>query len=171
MHRSWIRYFNAPEGGDTGAGAGASGNDDSKGAASETPSTFTQADVDRIVKDRLDRVKAKYSDYDDLKAKAEGSKTVEDRLAEMEKRATGAEARALRNDIATRHGISAEDRDLFLTGTDEETLAAQAKRLAQREADRKKQGNVARKEGGSPNPGSSKSDLREYTRQLFGEAD
>lgn len=32
--------------------------------------TFTQADVDRIVKERLERAKAKFADYDDLKARA-----------------------------------------------------------------------------------------------------
>jgi hypothetical protein len=32
--------------------------------------TFTQADLDRIVQDRVARAKASYSDYDDLKAKA-----------------------------------------------------------------------------------------------------
>jgi hypothetical protein len=31
---------------------------------------FTQADIDRIVKERIERVKAKYADYDDLKARA-----------------------------------------------------------------------------------------------------
>lgn len=33
--------------------------------------TFVQADVDRIVSERLAREKAKYADYDDVKAKAE----------------------------------------------------------------------------------------------------
>lgn len=32
---------------------------------------FTQADIDRAVKDRITREKAKYADYDDLKAKAQ----------------------------------------------------------------------------------------------------
>lgn len=35
-----------------------------------TERTFTQAEVDAIVGDRLKRDRAKYSDYDDLKAKA-----------------------------------------------------------------------------------------------------
>ena len=35
--------------------------------------TFTQADVDRVVADRLKRERAKYADYDALKAKADAA--------------------------------------------------------------------------------------------------
>jgi hypothetical protein len=137
------------------------------GAPDPQAQTFTQADVDRIVKERVQREKAKFADYDDLKAKAGQSKTLEERLAEVEQRAAKAEAAALRSDIAAKFGIGAEDRDLFLTGADEETLTAQAQRLAQREADRKKQGNVAPREGGNPNPDGANGDLRAFTRALF----
>lgn len=37
----------------------------------------------------------------------------------------------LRSDIALEYKISKEDRDLFMTGTDKDTLAAQAKRLVE----------------------------------------
>lgn len=137
----------------------------------QEPTTFSQADVDRIVKDRIARVEAKYADYPDLKAKAEGAKTVEQKLAELESKHAEAEARALRSDIAAKHGISAEDRDLFLTGSTEETLTAQAKRLAEREADRKKQGNVARKEGSTTTTGKDDGELREFARELFSRAE
>jgi hypothetical protein len=141
------------------------------GAAEQQGQVITQADVDRIVKDRVARVQAKYADYDDLKSKAEGAKSVEEKLAELEGKYSAAEARALRSDIAAKHGLSAEDRDLFLTGTDESTLTAQAERLAAREADRKKQGNVAPKEGATTNTGDLNSDVREFTRQLFKRTD
>lgn len=154
----------------TAADSDTSQNSGDQAGATEAK-TFTQADVDKLIRERVQRERSKYADYDDLKAKAEGSKTVEDRLTAAEKRAADAEQRALRNDIATRHGITAEDRDLFLTGTDEETLTAQAKRLAQRDSDRRKQGNVAQQEGGNPNPGKAKGDVREFTRQLFGDTD
>ena len=124
-----------------------------------------QADVDRIVRERVARERAKYADYEDLKAKAEGSKTLEERLASLESELTTAKATALRSDIAAKHGISAEDRDLFLIGTDEATLTAQAQRLAERVADRKKQGNYAPKEGTAP--GSPEEPLRDFTRKLF----
>jgi hypothetical protein len=126
-----------------------------------------QADVDRIVKERVARERAKYSDYDELKAKAAGSQTLEERLASLEGELTTAKANALRSDIAAKHGLSAEDRDLFLTGTDESTLTAQAQRLADREEDRKKQGNVARKEGTTSSTGTN-SDEREFAADLFG---
>ena len=135
--------------------------------APKEPATFTQAEVDRIVRERVQRERAKFADYDDLKAKADASKTLDERLAEVEKRAASAEARALRSDIAAEYGVSAEDRDLFLTGADRETLEAQAKRLAARESDRKKQGNVAPKEGASHGSGADNSDMREFTRNLF----
>jgi hypothetical protein len=98
--------------------------------------------------------------------KTEAQKNAE-RLAAAEKAAAEARAEALRLRIATKHGISDEDADLFLTGTDEATLTRQAERLAQRAADRKKQGNTVPREGGNPNPGASTGDLREFTRQLF----
>lgn len=134
---------------------------------SQKAETFTQADVDRIVGERVQRERAKYADYDDLKAKAGKSATAEERVAALEKRATEAEARALRSDIAAKHGISAEDRDLFLTGTDEDTLAAQAKRLAAREAEHKKNGNYVSQEGRNPK-GAKATDERAAVRELFG---
>lgn len=111
--------------------------------------TFTQADLDKVVKERVARERAKYADYDDLKAQASEKKTADERIADLEKRYAAAEAGRLRSDIAAAHGISAEDRDLFLTGTDEETLTAQAKRLAERDSERKKQGNYVPNEGKS----------------------
>lgn len=132
------------------------------------PETFTQSDVDRIVRERVQRERAKYADYDELKAKAEGAKTVEDRLAEMEKRTAAAEASALRSDVAARHGISAEDRDLLLTGTDAETLEAQAKRIAEA-SERKKKANIVPREGNNPKA-TGGDEEREFVRKLFGRA-
>lgn len=67
--------------------------------------TFSQADVDRVVRDRLARQKAQFADYDALKDRAskldeleEAQKTelqkAHDRAAELEKQATDAAARA-----------------------------------------------------------------------------
>jgi len=48
--------------------------------------TFTQADIDRIVKERLTREQARFADYDDLKKAAEElSKLKEADLSEQEK--------------------------------------------------------------------------------------
>jgi hypothetical protein len=164
-HRPFLRYLD----GDQGAGGG-----DGQGAAGEQQQdkTFTQAEVNSIIKERLaQQRKNEFGDYNDLKAKAEGAKTLEDKVADLAAKYSAAEARALRSDIAARHGINAEDRDLFLTGSDEATLEAQAKRLAERDADRKSKGNVAPKEGAVKNTGSDDSEARDFTARLFGRDD
>jgi hypothetical protein len=141
--------------------------------------SLTQADVDRIVKDRVARVQAKYADYEELKVKAEGAKTLEERLGALETELSTTKTEALRSRIAAEFGISTKaakpdepsDADLFLTGADEASLTAQAQRLAGREADRKKQGNVAPKEGATDTTGGPTKDLREFAKGLFGTAD
>lgn len=136
--------------------------------------TFTQADVDRIVAERLKReretTKAKYADYDDLKAKAGEKATADERLAELEKEIESTKREALRRRVQAAHQIADEDADLFLTGSDEETLTAQAKRLADRETERKSKGNHVPREGETPSSGKS-DPLREYTRNLFAASD
>lgn len=128
------------------------------------PETFTQADIDRIVKERVQRERAKYADYDDLKAKAEGAKTAEERMAELEKEITATKHEALKRRVQAAHQISDEDADLFLTGTDEGSLTAQAKRLADRELERKKSNNVSPREGNNPTP--SQDQKRDFVRSL-----
>lgn len=132
--------------------------------------TFTQADVDRIVAERLKReretTKAKYADYDDLKAKAGEKATADERLAELEKEIEATKREAMRRRVQAAHGISDEDADLFLTGADEESLTAQAKRLADREAERKSNGNHVPREGETPKS-KGNDDEREFVRKLF----
>lgn len=132
----------------------------------EQSTTFTQADVDRIVKERVQRERAKFSDYDDLKTKAGEAKTAEDRLSDLEKQLEQSQREALRRRVQAAHGIADEDADLFLTGSDEETLTAQAKRLAERESERKKRSNHVPTEG--KNPPATASDERAFVRDLFG---
>lgn len=152
-----------------GEGGGGDGDADGSVDESQSQSSFTQADVDRIVADRLKRereaVKTKYGDYDDLKKKAEGAKTLEDRVAEMQQQIESSQREALRRRVQAAHGISDEDADLFLTGTDEDALTAQAKRLAERESERKKKNNVSPREG--TNPTAKDDPMREFSRRLF----
>lgn len=149
------------------------------GQQAEQSQSFTQADVDRIVAERLKRereaTKTKYADYESIKAKAGEATTLEERVAEIEARASKAEAEALRARVAGEYGISTKrgekgepsDADLFLTGSDEETLKAQAERLAARESERKKRGNRVPDEGNAtPKPGEDQ--MRDFTRNLFG---
>ena len=141
--------------------------------------TFTQADVDRIVRERLgQQAKNKFGDYDELKTRAGDALTLEQRVKDMETRTQAAESAALRASVAAEFGISTKkgpkgepsDADLFLTGADVDTLTAQAQRPAGREEDRKKQGNFAPKEGTQP-AGSTNTDEREFVRNLFTRAD
>lgn len=60
---------------------------------------------------------------------------LEERLAEAQQAADQARAEALRFKIASKFGVSDEDAELFLTGTDEDTLTKQAERLAARNED------------------------------------
>jgi len=105
----------------------------------DDPKTFTQADIDRIVADRLKREAAKYSDYDDLKAKAarlveleEKDKTDAQKLADsnraLEDRAKKAELDACRMRIAIRKGLT-EAQVKRLVGSSEEELEADADEL------------------------------------------
>ena len=153
---------------DADAQGGAGAADPDKGEQ-----TFTQADVDRIVADRLKRereaVKAKYADYDDLKSKAAGAQTAEQRIASLEQEIKTTQREALRRRVQAAHGISDDDADLFLTAADEESLIKQAQRLAERDADRKKVGNRAPLQGRITSSTSAGADeVREFTRQLFG---
>lgn len=97
--------------------------------------TFTQADVERIIADRLKRERDKYADYDDLKAKAAEADTsksdlqkLTDRVAAAEKRAADAEAKQLRAEVAQAKGLSAAQAKR-LTGTSKEELEADADEL------------------------------------------
>ena len=135
------------------------------------------AEVARIVKDRLaQQAKNQFGDYEDLKAKAAGAQTLEERLGLLETELTATKQSALRTSIAARFGISIapgakgepSDADLFLTGSDESTLTAQAERLVGRETDRKKLGNVAPKEGTTTTTGADDGELRDFASNLFG---
>jgi hypothetical protein len=94
--------------------------------------TFSQADLDRVVADRLKREQGKYSDYADLKAKAskldeEKTKSESEKLAERvaaaERRAIEAEAKVLKVDVAREKGIA---NPRWLSGTTREELEASA---------------------------------------------
>lgn len=90
-----------------------------------------------------------------------------DRLAAAQRDAEQAKADALRWKIAAKFQVDDEDADLFLTGTDEETLTRQAQRLADRDAERKKSGNHVPREG-TPTPSPKADEKREFLRNLTG---
>jgi len=147
-------------------------------AADEFKPITTQEELNDALKSRLERERAKFSDYREVKAKAakldelEAANQTEaekaaGRIAELETELNNTRAESMRLRIASEHGINdADDIALFLTGTDEETLTKQAKRLADREADRKKNGNHVPNEG--TNPTSTSGTELETVRGLFG---
>ncbi len=101
--------------------------------------------------------------------KSEAEKAA-DRIHQLEEQADAARRDALRFKVASKFGISDDDVELFLTGSDEETLTKQAERLASRVDERKKQGNHVPREGTTPRK-PQEDELREFTRQLFQKAD
>lgn len=120
--------------------------------------TFTQADVERIIADRLKRERDKYADYDDLKAKAAEADTsrsdlqkLTDRVTAAEKRAADAEAKQLRAEVAQAKGLSAAQAKR-LTGTSKEELEADADELLEAFGG-KKDAPKPEGEGGDEGPG------------------
>lgn len=76
--------FNSPEG--EGGGAAAAGGGAPAGASPAWAPPASQDELDRIISDRLSRERAKFADYDDLKAKAsEHDKAVEAARSEQER--------------------------------------------------------------------------------------
>lgn len=102
--------------------------------------TFTQAEMNAIISDRLSRERSKYADYDDLKAKAqqfdaaqEAGKTelqkanekaakLQEQLDTLTKANT---LRELRSKVAAATGVPAE----LLSGDTEESCTAQAQAI------------------------------------------
>ena len=108
--------------------------------AGEETKTFTQADVDKIVGDRLQRERSKYSDYEALKEKADKyDEVVESEKTELQKVTERAEAlqteldsmkkaeaiREIKTKVATETGIPAH----LLTGETEEACREQAEAI------------------------------------------
>ena len=114
---------------------------------SEFKPITTQEEFDAAIKGRLSREKDKYGDYDQLKtrvaeleeenvglkstieannqSKADADKQLED----MQKQIAGYETASLRTRVALQHGLPYDLADR-LQGTDEESLKADAERLA-----------------------------------------
>ncbi len=114
---------------------------------SEFKPITTQEEFDAAIKERLSREKAKYSDYDQLKSRVteletenvglkstieanNQSKTDADKqLEKMQSQIADYETASLRTRIALQHGLPYDLADR-LQGTDEESLKADAERLA-----------------------------------------
>lgn len=113
-------------------------------------------------------LKAVQSQLDDINAKTlSKEEAAEKRASEAEARAQAAEAKSLRYEIAAQHGINRDDADLFLTGTDEDTLTRQAERLA--EHTKKPEGLYVPAEGHQPSaPALNSDELETSLRKKLG---
>ena len=88
----------------------------------QTGRTFTQDEVNAIVTERLNRERAKYADYNDLKAKAEQCDAVQAQLDELNRAAARKEMLAR---VTAATGCPAE----LLTEETEEACTAQAQAI------------------------------------------
>ena len=140
----------------------------------------TQQDLNRIITDRVNRERAKFGDYEDLKGRAakfdalEASNLTESEKTAQRLSAADAEvakvpakvAEALRTHLVALHEIDADDAELFLTANDPELLLKQVQRLIGRAGESKKRGNHVPREGSTSH--SADSDELQTTRELFG---
>lgn len=115
----------------------------------------------------------------DWETKAKNNAKAASQLAETTAKLTAAEAEvvtvpakvaeALKTHLVARHEIDAEDAELFLTATDPELMLKQIDRLlAQSGKPRRKNTNYVPDQGNGSKDTGKDSDLREFTRQLFG---
>jgi hypothetical protein len=104
-------------------------------APTEPEKKFTQADLDRLIADRLTRERAKFADYDELKAAADaaaGSKSqldkIQEKLEKAEQRAARAEQDAMRSSVAAELGLTPKQARR-LSGDSREALLADGREL------------------------------------------
>lgn len=169
----WPVAGGSGEGGDSGTG-GDSGGDNSGTGDDPATGSPNPAD-DPKPTETVDHWKQKARDWE-TRSKANAKAATQ--LAEANARATEAEAEvatlpvkvaeALKAHLVGRHGIGAEEAELFLTATDPELLLRQVDGLLGQPGKRRKNNNYVPDQGnGKPNA-EKPSPMREFTRQLFG---
>ena len=109
----------------------------------QEPRTFTQEEVNSIVADRLNRERAKYADYDDLKAKASQYDTTK---AQLDALNSANARRDMIARVAAATGCPAE----LLTGDTEEACTAQAQAITAFAKSQQPAGYPYVKDGGVP---------------------
>lgn len=145
--------------------------------------TFTQAEVDQIVGERLARERGKYADYEDFKTKAaeydklqESQKTeiqkAQEKAEKLQKKLEGMEKagkiRDIRDKVSRDTGVPAD----LLTGEDEESCKTQAESILKFAKGSKYPGvKGSEHKTGSQTGGSSETEkeaYRELAGQIFG---
>lgn len=127
LRHAFMWCVDTPPAGEDGGTGGGGGPQEGQPEAK-----FTQADIDRIVRERVAR--AKPADYDDLKAKAgqfdqltAKQKTTEqqtaDRIAELERQLADSASAQARVALAAEHGVDKDHAQLIGQGTADEMAA------------------------------------------------
>lgn len=132
----------APTPNDAAAAAAKNSADNTTGTTA-TERTFTQADVDKIVGERIAGVKAKYADYDEIKTTADAAAATAAELDQTKAALAEAQGTNLRQKVATEHGVPVE----LLHGATEDELTASATALAAFAATGAKPGAVVKSVG------------------------
>ena len=111
-----------------------------KPTAGQPERTFTQAEMDAIIGERLSRERAKYADYEDIKAKAakydEAEEASKSELQKANEKASALQAkvdamtkaekiREIREQVSEKTGVPAS----ILSGEDEESCRQQAEAI------------------------------------------
>lgn len=167
FHRLTFGNAVMEEGSDGGTAPAGENND--QGGEFKAPAT--QADLDRIVQDRVARERAKYADYEDLKAAAAQSTGFQSRISELEAAngeltgkvqtfETEKQRATLVSDVAKVKNVPAD----ALRGNTREELEAHADTLA---ALLKPSGPVIPGQETAPNKVQDSGE-REFAKQLFG---
>ena len=119
------------------------GTESAAAGEAQKSEAFTQADVDRIVNERLKRERTKFADYDEVKTKAskldeleESQKTelqkATDAVTQAKADATAARAELAIAQAAVKHGLSQDDLELLGSHGTAEEIDARAEKLAGR---------------------------------------
>lgn len=179
--RPWLRFIEGTEGGQAGGGE-PNGTPDTQDSTTNPDATNTDAGDSQEgetdwkskaeewkryartweTRAKENQDKAKRLDELDDQSKTELEKATE-RAAQLEEKIPELERRALRAEIASEYGITGEDRDLYLTATDEETLRKQAEGLASRQ--RQGEENPLQGRGGS---GPNRQSAEAWAKTLLG---
>lgn len=137
----------------------------------------SQDDLNKIIKERIDRERAKYADYADVKAKAaqldriaEANKTeaqkTADRISQLEAEVHATRLGATRFQIAAEFGLSETQVATLAHVASEEGMREIAAAYKADATDRQQRSNVVPREGQTPSSGANED--RAFTRELFG---
>lgn len=141
---------------------------DSSSDSGGADKTFTQAEVDRLIDERLKRERAKYSDYDALKSKAAKADQLEDEKKTGEQKLAD-QIKSLQDDLAKeRHRalIAEVAREKKLTAKQAERLRGSTREELEADADELREAF-----GSKADDGKDKDDSKDGSKTKDGKSD